>query len=96
MLYLTPLKYIALFNPLQPGRSPSKRGVGIQFGPNVTEDFCRRNGLGKCSVDGVPVELMCVHFCVCGVCACVHVCVRVCVCVCMCACVCEGTTVKSQ
>ncbi|XP_064394801.1 serine/threonine-protein phosphatase 5-like isoform X3 [Halichondria panicea] len=27
------------------GRSPSKRGVGTQFGPNVTEDFLSRNGL---------------------------------------------------
>ncbi len=29
----------------EPGRSPSKRGVGIQFGPDVTEAFCTRNGL---------------------------------------------------
>ncbi|VDP03031.1 unnamed protein product [Soboliphyme baturini] len=28
-----------------PGRSPSKRGVGIQFGPDVTKRFCRENGL---------------------------------------------------
>ncbi|VDM25331.1 unnamed protein product [Toxocara canis] len=28
-----------------PGRSPSKRGVGCQFGPDVTEDFCKRNSL---------------------------------------------------
>uniref|UniRef100_A0A9J2PMQ3 protein-serine/threonine phosphatase n=1 Tax=Ascaris lumbricoides TaxID=6252 RepID=A0A9J2PMQ3_ASCLU len=28
-----------------PGRSPSKRGVGCQFGPDITEDFCKRNGL---------------------------------------------------
>ncbi|KAJ3218805.1 Serine/threonine-protein phosphatase 5 [Dinochytrium kinnereticum] len=27
------------------GRSSSKRGVGIQFGPDVTEDFCKTNGL---------------------------------------------------
>ncbi|KAL7060259.1 hypothetical protein AAHC03_09312 [Spirometra sp. Aus1] len=27
------------------GRAPSKRGVGCQFGPDVTEDFCKRNGL---------------------------------------------------
>ncbi|TKR86676.1 hypothetical protein L596_011219 [Steinernema carpocapsae] len=27
------------------GRSPSKRGVGCQFGPDITEDFCKRNGL---------------------------------------------------
>ncbi|KAI8854197.1 serine/threonine-protein phosphatase 5-like protein [Chytridium lagenaria] len=29
----------------QPGRSRSKRGVGIQFGPDVTEEFCKTNGL---------------------------------------------------
>ncbi|XP_076463656.1 serine/threonine-protein phosphatase 5-like [Babylonia areolata] len=28
-----------------PGTSPSKRGVGVQFGPNVTSDFLARNGL---------------------------------------------------
>ncbi|XP_070180925.1 serine/threonine-protein phosphatase 5-like [Littorina saxatilis] len=28
-----------------PGTSPSKRGVGVQFGPNVTADFLKRNGL---------------------------------------------------
>ncbi|XP_037946088.1 serine/threonine-protein phosphatase 5 [Teleopsis dalmanni] len=27
------------------GRGPSKRGVGIQFGPNVTKEFCQRNKL---------------------------------------------------
>lgn len=27
------------------GRSPSKRGVGMMFGPDVTERFCERNGL---------------------------------------------------
>lgn len=29
----------------QPGRGPSKRGVGIQFGPDVTENFLKRNNL---------------------------------------------------
>ena len=28
-----------------PGTSPSKRGVGVQFGPNVTVDFLNKNGL---------------------------------------------------
>jgi len=29
----------------QPGRGPSKRGVGVQFGPDVTQRFCEANGL---------------------------------------------------
>uniref|UniRef100_A0A1I8GKX5 protein-serine/threonine phosphatase n=2 Tax=Macrostomum lignano TaxID=282301 RepID=A0A1I8GKX5_9PLAT len=28
-----------------PGRAPSKRGVAVQFGPDVTERFCKNNGL---------------------------------------------------
>ncbi|KAK7546247.1 Metallo-dependent phosphatase-like protein [Phyllosticta citricarpa] len=28
-----------------PGRGPSKRGVGLQFGPDVTKRFCERNKL---------------------------------------------------
>lgn len=28
-----------------PGRGPSKRGVGLQFGPDVTKRFCEANGL---------------------------------------------------
>ncbi|KAG0719313.1 Serine/threonine-protein phosphatase 5 [Chionoecetes opilio] len=27
------------------GRAPSKRGVGIQFGPDVTREFLEKNGL---------------------------------------------------
>ncbi|KAJ3346728.1 Serine/threonine-protein phosphatase 5 [Kappamyces sp. JEL0680] len=30
---------------LLPGRSPSKRGVAIQFGPDVTSNFCETNNL---------------------------------------------------
>lgn len=29
----------------QNGRGPSKRGVGLQFGPDVTKRFCENNGL---------------------------------------------------
>ena len=29
----------------QRGRSPSKRGVGIQFGPDITEAFLKLNNL---------------------------------------------------
>ena len=29
----------------EPGRAPSKRGVGCQFGPDVTADFLKTNGL---------------------------------------------------
>ncbi|KAK2069592.1 hypothetical protein P8C59_004154 [Phyllachora maydis] len=29
----------------EPGRAPSKRGVGMQFGPDVTKRFCEKNGL---------------------------------------------------
>lgn len=27
------------------GRGPSKRGVGLQFGPDITKRFCEKNGL---------------------------------------------------
>ena len=29
----------------EPGRQPSKRGVGLSFGPDVTEKFLARNNL---------------------------------------------------
>lgn len=33
-------------DPMAPlGRAPSKRGVGVQFGPDITEAFCKLNGL---------------------------------------------------
>merc|ERR1711890_28066 len=28
-----------------PGRSPSKRGVGLSFGPDVTDNFLKKNNL---------------------------------------------------
>lgn len=31
-----------------PGRSPSKRGIGMSFGPDVTARFLETNGLGTC------------------------------------------------
>ena len=40
-------KVIFCFDPLQYGTAPSKRGVGVHFGPDVTEDFLSRNNLGK-------------------------------------------------
>lgn len=30
-----------------PGRGPSKRGVGISFGPDVTKRFLQDNNLGN-------------------------------------------------
>lgn len=46
----------------QPGRGPSKRGVGLQFGPDVTKKFCENNGLEavirshEVRMDGYEVE----------------------------------------
>ena len=34
----------------QVGRSPSKRGVGTMFGPDVTAKFCKENNIGKAGV----------------------------------------------
>lgn len=45
-----------------PGRGPSKRGVGMQFGPDVTKRFCESNGLEaiirshEVRMDGYEVE----------------------------------------
>ena len=45
-LFIKP-KFVIFQDPQTlPGRGPSKRGVGIQFGPDVTEDFLKRNNLG--------------------------------------------------
>ena len=46
----------------QNGRGPSKRGVGLQFGPDVTKRFCDNNGLEavirshEVRMDGYEVE----------------------------------------
>ncbi|RJE22608.1 serine threonine-protein phosphatase [Aspergillus sclerotialis] len=46
----------------EPGRGPSKRGVGMQFGPDVTKRFCENNGLEaiirshEVRMDGYEVE----------------------------------------
>ncbi|KAK9362194.1 Metallo-dependent phosphatase-like protein [Lipomyces starkeyi] len=46
----------------QPGRGPSKRGVGLQFGPDVTKRFCEKNGLmavirsHEVRMDGYEIE----------------------------------------
>lgn len=46
----------------EPGRGPSKRGVGLQFGPDVTKRFCENNGLEavirshEVRMDGYEVE----------------------------------------
>lgn len=46
----------------QNGRGPSKRGVGMQFGPDVTKKFCENNGLEavirshEVRMDGYEVE----------------------------------------
>lgn len=46
----------------EPGRGPSKRGVGLQFGPDVTKRFCEKNGLDtvirshEVRMDGYEVE----------------------------------------
>jgi serine/threonine-protein phosphatase 5 len=45
-----------------PGRGPSKRGVGLQFGPDITKRFCEKNGLEavirshEVRMDGYEVE----------------------------------------
>jgi serine/threonine-protein phosphatase 5 len=45
-----------------PGRGPSKRGVGLQFGPDITKRFCENNGLEaiirshEVRMDGYEVE----------------------------------------
>ncbi|XP_019850814.1 PREDICTED: serine/threonine-protein phosphatase 5-like, partial [Amphimedon queenslandica] len=41
-----PVQFELWSNPQDmPGRGPSKRGVALQFGPDVTDRFCQKNGL---------------------------------------------------
>lgn len=40
---------------LQGGRSPNKRGVSIQIGPDVTKNFLRRNNLSKSIHIVIPI-----------------------------------------
>ena len=44
-LYL--LFLLLLFFFLQNGRAASKRGTGVSFGPDITQNFLDRNGLGR-------------------------------------------------
>ena len=37
------------------GRAPSKRGIGLQFGPDVTAQFCLLNNL-KCIIRSHEVK----------------------------------------
>lgn len=42
-----------------PGRSPSARGVGQKFGPDVTENFCKMNDIGMLSFFRNKLVRMC-------------------------------------
>lgn len=37
-----------------PGRAPSKRGVGLAFGPDVTDRFLKDNNLSKLAMLSLP------------------------------------------
>ncbi len=41
------------------GRAPSKRGVALQFGPDVTSKFLALNGLGTMRCDAMRCDPMC-------------------------------------
>lgn len=44
----------------EPGRGPSKRGVGLQFGPDITKRFCEKNGL-EAVIRSHEVRMVCVE-----------------------------------
>ena len=48
---------ILFFRFLQPGRSASKRGVGVQFGPDVTKEFCENNNLGEVQCEVYKIHI---------------------------------------
>jgi serine/threonine-protein phosphatase 5 len=51
-----------------PGRSPNKRGVGIAFGPDVTHQFLKENGLGwEDSFFFVVVFVVLILICLCRI-----------------------------
>lgn len=41
-----------------PGRGPSKRGVGLAFGADVTKRFLQENNLGNCFFSHIPIPLL--------------------------------------
>ena len=49
----------------EPGRSPSKRGVGMQFGPDITKKFLAENGLELLIRSHEVRKRVCVCVCVC-------------------------------
>lgn len=55
-LYVTGLMCEILWSDPQPnpGRGPSKRGVGLAFGADVTKRFLQENNLGNCFSSYIP------------------------------------------
>lgn len=46
----------------QPGRGPSKRGVGLSFGGDVTKKFLQENNLGRSVVIFINNYLYAVYY----------------------------------